>query len=84
MIFITLRRGDPFLQVGEEAPPLIFPLVFFLITLLVCCDCGFSLNADLNAARNIAWKYLAQGGMPALSGPPVNRPIVTHVEAKAS
>ena len=28
--FIILRRGDPFIQVGEEAPPPIFPLVFFL------------------------------------------------------
>ena len=27
---IILRRGDPFIQVGEEAPPPIFPLVFFL------------------------------------------------------
>lgn len=53
-------------------------------SLFVCGACGFSLNADLNAARNIAWKYLAQDGMPALSGPLVNRPIVTHVEAKAS
>ena len=53
-------------------------------SLFVCGACGFSLNADLNAARNIAWKYLAQDGMPALGGPPVNRPIVTHVEAKAS
>lgn len=53
-------------------------------SLFVCGACGFSLNADLNAARNIAWKYLAQGGMPAPSGPPVNRPIVTHVEAKTS
>lgn len=53
-------------------------------SLFTCGACGFSLNADLNAARNIAWKYLAQDGMPALGGPPVNRPIVTHGEAKAS
>ena len=53
-------------------------------SLFVCGACGFSLNADLNAARNIAWKYLALDGMPVLGGPPVNRPIVTHVEAKTS
>jgi len=28
------------------------------------------LNVDLNAARNIAWKYLASGGIPAAGGPP--------------
>jgi putative transposase len=36
----------------------------------LCRACGFELNADLNAARNIAWKYLASGGMPAAGGPP--------------
>lgn len=35
-----------------------------------CRACGFELNADLNAARNIARKYLASGGMPAAGGPP--------------
>ncbi|PZP60580.1 MAG: transposase [Azospira oryzae] len=35
----------------------------------LCRACGFELNADLNAARNIARKYLASGGMPAAGGP---------------
>lgn len=36
----------------------------------MCHACGFHLNADLNAARNIAAKYRAQVGTPDLSGPP--------------
>jgi putative transposase len=35
----------------------------------VCRVCGFELNADLNAARNIARKYLADSGIPATGGP---------------
>ncbi|MER3402015.1 MAG: transposase, partial [Armatimonadota bacterium] len=35
----------------------------------LCGACGFELNADINAARNIARKYLAGGGMPAAGGP---------------
>jgi putative transposase len=35
----------------------------------VCRACGFELNADLNAARNIARKYLAGGGISATGGP---------------
>jgi len=35
----------------------------------LCRACGFELNADLNAARNIALKYLASGGMPVAGGP---------------
>lgn len=35
----------------------------------LCRACGFELNSDLNAARNIARKYLASGGMPAAGGP---------------
>ncbi len=42
----------------------------------VCRECGFELNADLNAARNVAWKYLASVGMPDAGGLPVNQPIV--------
>lgn len=41
-----------------------------------CRHCDFSLNADLNAARNIRDRYLAESGMSALGGPSVNRPIV--------
>lgn len=40
-----------------------------------CRACGFELNADLNAARNIAAKQV-QGGRSALGGAPVNCPIV--------
>ena len=35
----------------------------------LCRACGFELNADLNAARNIARKYLASGGMSVAGGP---------------
>ncbi|MER3403034.1 MAG: hypothetical protein C4337_06990 [Armatimonadota bacterium] len=35
----------------------------------LCRACGFELNADLNAARNIARNYLAGGGMSAACGP---------------
>ncbi|SFU95092.1 RNA-guided endonuclease InsQ/TnpB family protein [Alicyclobacillus macrosporangiidus] len=34
----------------------------------LCRNCGFELNADLNAARNIARKYLASSGMAATGG----------------
>ncbi len=34
----------------------------------LCRACGFELNADLNAARNIARKYLAGGGMSTTGG----------------
>jgi IS605 OrfB family transposase len=43
-----------------------------------CRECGYQLNADLNAARN-----LARRGMSALGGPSVNRPIVPPDEAEA-
>jgi IS605 OrfB family transposase len=42
----------------------------------VCQSCGFELQADLNAARNIAAKYHAGGGRAAAGGRPVNPPIV--------
>jgi len=38
------------------------------------CSCGLNLNADLNAARNIANKWCEANG--GASGPPVNRPVV--------
>ncbi len=34
----------------------------------VCRVCGFELHADLNAARNIAAKYRAEGGTPTSGG----------------
>ncbi|HEY6286441.1 MAG TPA: RNA-guided endonuclease TnpB family protein, partial [Ktedonobacteraceae bacterium] len=47
-----------------------------------CRSCGYQLNADLNAARNIREKYLAslaQGGTPVLSGSAVKGPIVSDL-----
>ena len=41
---------------------------------LYSCSCGLKLNADLNAARNIAKKWCMANGYT--SGPTVNRPIV--------
>jgi putative transposase len=41
---------------------------------LYSCSCGLKLNADLNAARNIAKKWCIANGYA--SGPTVNRPIV--------
>jgi IS605 OrfB family transposase len=42
-----------------------------------CRSCGFALNADLNAARNIAAKYHAGGAIRHAGGLPVNEPIVS-------
>jgi putative transposase len=45
-----------------------------------CRACGYQLNADLNAARNIREKYLAslaQDGTSVLSGLAVKQPIVS-------
>ena len=42
-------------------------------SLFLCRNCGYCLNADLNAAKNIREKYLAspaQNGTPVLSGSP--------------
>jgi len=42
-----------------------------------CCrKCGFKLNADLNAARNIRANHLASLAIRETGGPSVNRPIV--------
>lgn len=35
----------------------------------VCRECGYEVNADLNGARNIAWKYLVSSGKTAAGGP---------------
>jgi putative transposase len=43
-----------------------------------CRQCGYHLNADLNAARNIAAKYHADGGRAAVGGLHVNQPIVSN------
>ena len=53
-------------------------------SLFWCRECGFQLNADLNAARNIAGKYLAGAGKSGPGGLSVNQPIVSdavHVTA---
>mgnify|MGYP001572089095 FL=1 len=49
-----------------------------------CRKCGFSLNADLNAARNIAAKYLTSTGIPSASGLSVNQPIAGKTLSPAS
>ena len=43
-----------------------------------CRQCGYHLNADLNAARNIAAKYHADSGKSAVGGLSVNQPIVSE------
>jgi putative transposase len=58
-------------------------------SVFICRKCGYHLNADLNAARNIAAKYHAESGKPAIGGLCVNQPIVSNpspgvrVEAQA-
>jgi len=42
----------------------------------VCSHCGFSLDADLNAARNIASNHLAVQATRLSGGLPINQPIV--------
>jgi IS605 OrfB family transposase len=42
----------------------------------VCRECGFSLHADLNAARNIAAKYRSDSGMSGAAGLSVKQPTV--------
>jgi len=54
-----------------------------------CRECGYTVNADLNAARNIACKYLVESGMTGFGGRTVNAPIAaehgtTHVLAASS
>jgi putative transposase len=46
-----------------------------------CQQCGYHLNADLNAARNIAAKYHAGGGMSPAGGLR-NQPIVSDPEIR--
>jgi IS605 OrfB family transposase len=45
-------------------------------SVFICRQCGFHLNADLNAARNIAAKYRAGGGRSPAGGL-CNQPIVS-------
>jgi putative transposase len=50
-----------------------------------CRECGYSLNADLNASYNIREKYLsslASVGTPSLVGSPVKLPIVSTVHSE--
>ncbi len=48
----------------------------------MCRQCGYHLNADLNAARNIAAKYRASGGRTPAGGlrnqPLVSNPMLRH------
>jgi len=50
----------------------------------VCRVCGFELHADLNAARNIAAKYHASGGISPAGELPVNQPIVSDQSPRRS
>jgi len=45
-------------------------------SLFRCQSCGYEVNADLNGARNVAWKYLASLGKSEASWQSVNLPIV--------
>jgi len=45
-------------------------------SLFRCQSCGYEVNADLNAARNVDWKYHASVGKPDAGGQSVNLPIV--------
>jgi putative transposase len=50
-----------------------------------CRSCGYQLNADLNAAKNIKEKYLAslaRDGTPVLSGFAVKKPIVSALRSE--
>jgi putative transposase len=50
-----------------------------------CRKCGYSLNADLNAAYNIREKYLsslASVGTPSLVGSPVKLPLVSTLRSQ--
>jgi putative transposase len=50
-----------------------------------CRSCGYQLNADLNAAKNIREKYLAslaRDGTPVLSGFAVKEPIVSALRSE--
>lgn len=49
-----------------------------------CRACGFQLHADLNGARNIAAKYLANLSISGVGGQPVNLPIVGELCSHSS
>jgi IS605 OrfB family transposase len=49
-------------------------------SVFICRQCGFHLNADLNAARNIAAKYRAGGGTSPAGGL-CNQPIVSTFDS---
>jgi IS605 OrfB family transposase len=52
-------------------------------SVFICRQCGFDLNADLNAARNIAAKYRAGGGRSPAGGLR-NQPIVSNPALRRS
>jgi putative transposase len=50
-------------------------------SLFLCKNCGYCLNADLNASINIKQKYLASLGTTLASGLPVMQPIVSTLRS---
>lgn len=48
-------------------------------SLFLCRECGYCLNADLNASYNIRDKHLASLGTPLEAGCPVMQPIVSDL-----
>jgi putative transposase len=52
-------------------------------SVFICRQCGYHLNADLNAARNIAAKYRAGGGISPAGGLR-NQPIVSTSDSFGS
>lgn len=53
-------------------------------SLFKCRSCGFTLNADLNAARNIRAKHLAGLGIPLTGRPPSTGPTSRKTQCRGA